>query len=385
MEERTWDVIVLGGGPAGTAAAITAARSGARVLLLERGRLPRHKVCGEFLSPESLRLLEELLGDTALLKSAPRIARARVLAGADVVETALSPPAASVSRYELDYALWHAAEKAGVECWLGVEAKSVSLDVAQSIAGKADGFRVHVLSTAKQGAASHDNMLRAKAVIDSTGRWSNLRETHHAPEETWVGIKAHFHAHGPEREAGNSVDLYLFPQGYCGVQPAGDGLVNACAMVRASAGLGNSLEKVFAANAELWERSRNWSPAMDVVATAPLFFRPPQPVRSGILLAGDAAGFIDPFVGDGISMALRSGVLAAECLSRHGWHARPAAQDYQQRYDRELLPVFRNARRIRRMLALPAPLRCGVLALARMPGVAKYAVRSTRLKQSESR
>jgi len=57
-----YDLIVIGGGPAGSAAAIAAARAGAQVLLLERGRYPRHKVCGEFVSAESLDLLSTLLG-----------------------------------------------------------------------------------------------------------------------------------------------------------------------------------------------------------------------------------------------------------------------------------------------------------------------------------
>ncbi len=75
-----YDLIVIGGGPAGTSAAITAARSGARVLLLERGRFPRHKVCGEFVSAESLDLLAALLDSqyAALQHDAIRIPRARL-------------------------------------------------------------------------------------------------------------------------------------------------------------------------------------------------------------------------------------------------------------------------------------------------------------------
>jgi len=67
MEARMsrYDLIVIGAGPGGSSAAILAARKGARVLLLERGAFPRHKVCGEFVSAESLDLLETLLGRAA--------------------------------------------------------------------------------------------------------------------------------------------------------------------------------------------------------------------------------------------------------------------------------------------------------------------------------
>ena len=75
-----YDLIIIGAGPAGTAAAISAARRGASVLLLERGRFPRHKVCGEFVSAESLGLLGEFLDleHAALIHDAVRIPRARV-------------------------------------------------------------------------------------------------------------------------------------------------------------------------------------------------------------------------------------------------------------------------------------------------------------------
>src|SRR5438034_746717 len=112
-----YDLIVIGGGPAGTAAAITAARVGANVLLLERGRFPRHKVCGEFVSAESLSVLAELLsGDhTSLLADSLHIPRARVFIDGQVLEAPVDPPAVSIARIDLDAALWHAAELAGVE------------------------------------------------------------------------------------------------------------------------------------------------------------------------------------------------------------------------------------------------------------------------------
>jgi flavin-dependent dehydrogenase len=78
----TYDLIVVGGGPAGSAAAITAARNGASVLMLERGRFPRHKVCGEFVSAESLELLGNLFdaGHQSLIREMPRISQGRVFA-----------------------------------------------------------------------------------------------------------------------------------------------------------------------------------------------------------------------------------------------------------------------------------------------------------------
>ena len=89
--------------------------------------------------------------------------------------------------------------------------------------------------------------------------------------------------------------------------------VNVCAMVRAD--VGSNFAKVFLQHPALRQRSLGWQPLISTVSTAPLIFAKPRPERDGVLLAGDAAGFVDPFVGDGISSALRSGWLAAQSLA----------------------------------------------------------------------
>ena len=97
------------------------------------------------------------------------------------------------------------------------------------------------------------------------------------------------------------------------------------------------------------------------MSTSPLIFRQPQPERDGMLMVGDAAGFVDPFVGDGISLALRGGALAAHCLAifflRRSFPARERRGSYGQAYEQSLLPVFRASSNIRRMLVLPGSIR----------------------------
>jgi hypothetical protein len=117
LSQSIFDLIVIGGGPAGASAAITAAREGARVLLLERGSFPRHKVCGEFVSAESLDLLGGFLGarHAPLLASAIRIPQARLFFDGSPLQTPIDPPAASIARLDLDAALWELAGEYGVE------------------------------------------------------------------------------------------------------------------------------------------------------------------------------------------------------------------------------------------------------------------------------
>lgn len=362
-----YDLAVIGGGPAGTAAAITAARSGAKVLLLEKGSFPRHKVCGEFVSAESLELLDSLLSvSRELVTSAPRLHRARVFIENRMLETAVEPAAASIPRIDLDAALWHSAKGHGVN--------ARDRKVVSSI----DGQGPFAIRTA-------DQEFRARAVIHAAGRWSRLDFKESATKNgngrqgNWLGLKAHFREESPP----DSVDLYFFEGGYCGIQPVGTNgrhRINACAMVRSD--VSASLESTFRQHPELSKRSAHWQPVTDTVATSPLIFRRPEPVQGHILRVGDAAGFVDPFVGDGISLALRSGALAAKSLRSflegHG-SLQQAGEDYERAYRRELMHVFKTSSKIRRLLGFPAPIRAGLLyALSSFPSVTRYLVRNTR-------
>src|SRR5437899_12568811 len=98
-----FDLIVAGGGPAGSAAAITAVRKGARVLLLERGRLPRHKVCGEFVSAEALELLGSLLhaGHLALLTAGVRMSRTRLSVDGGISGAVVDQASSSIALVDL--------------------------------------------------------------------------------------------------------------------------------------------------------------------------------------------------------------------------------------------------------------------------------------------
>jgi flavin-dependent dehydrogenase len=364
-----YDLIVIGGGPAGTSAAITAARDGARVLLLERGLFPRHKVCGEFVSAESLDLLRNLLGptDKASLENAIRISKTRVFLDGRTIETSVSPPGASIARLDLDAALWRSARIRGVD--------SRQKITVQEVSGTGP-FRV----------VTSGGDFESRAVINASGRWSNLtasRVQGTGSSGKWLGLKGHFSEPSPHP----SVDLYFFDGGYCGVQQVivddsgeGGNRINACAMVRAD--VASTLEDVFRQDLQLEQRSRGWKQLSDPVSTSPLLFRTPTPVRDGIFMAGDAAVFVDPFVGDGISMALRSGALAAKTLMpffRKELSLQSAARSYQKAYHQRLAPVFKASSLIRRMLELPRAVRLPMIYVFRnSPFLSRYLVAQTR-------
>jgi len=356
----SFDLAVIGGGPAGSSAAITARKLGFDVLLLEAGPFPRHKVCGEFVSAEALDLLGNLFGSTSLLQHSPRISRVRIFVDHSRAEFPIIPSAASFTRFDLDLALWQAASNAGCSARSGVRVKSVRRE---------ERFVMDV----------GDGELTARAVINASGRWSNLSPERAVAAEQWIGVKGHFH----DPDASDSCDLYFFPGGYCGVQPLGNKLVNAAAMIKPH--IARTISDVLSMNPELRERSRGWSAAMPPVSTAPLFFRAPKTSHNGMLLVGDAAAFLDPFAGDGISIALHSGRLAALALGPHlrGDCSLQASTEAYDRGYRELIqPALKNARRLRALTRLPRILRSTVVSLLNVPAIGHAAVSSTRVRKA---
>jgi menaquinone-9 beta-reductase len=349
----TYDLIVIGGGPGGCSTAITAARTGAHVLLLESGRYPRHRVCGEFVSAESLALLAKLLSgeNRCLIDNAPRISQSRVFADGAPLHLPIEPAAASIPRFDLDRALWESCLEAGVDARQGSPVRYFHGDGPFMVNASGDRFA-------------------AKALVNAAGRWSFLTSSairDRASDDRWIGVKAHF----VEKDPSPTVDLYFCEAGYCGVQPVtpqgmngGTRMVNACAMFRAD--VATDLPDIFAAHTALRERSREWKIATDPVRTSPLVFHKPEPVQGTMLQVGDAATFVDPFIGDGISLALRSGALAAESLTpflQGACALEDSAKHYEELYTRRLAPVFRASSVLRNLLRVPPIIRRPAMSL----------------------
>jgi len=345
----TFDLIVVGAGPAGSSAAIVAARRGMKVLLLEAGRFPRHKVCGEFVSSEAVDVLHYVVPDRIeSLLAVPRIARARIHSHGRFVEMPVSPAAYSIPRITLDEELWNAAQRCGVTC---------RFETVREVKPSNLTFSVETTH------AEYD----ATSVINASGRWSRL--SRRIPSnDSWIGLKAHFAA-----ETDDAVDLYFTGGGYCGIQAVSPGVLNACALVRQ--GTAKTLQDVLQSDEHLANRSRDWRPLTEVFATAPVHLGPGSPISDGMLQVGDAAGFVDPFIGDGISLALRSGVLAGRCVGE------VPADQYARIYQAAFSGIFRSTGQVRRLMRMARPLRPALLQLFRAPGVAGQIFSRTRHSQ----
>jgi 2-polyprenyl-6-methoxyphenol hydroxylase-like FAD-dependent oxidoreductase len=301
--------------------------------------------------------LQYVPSSQTLLDEAPVIDRTRLFFGSRVVESPVVPAALSITRYDLDAQLWSAAQAAGATTLSNCEVTGISGD---------GPFQLQTSLGA----------MTAKAIVIAAGRWSQFTPDRTMPPgPKWMGVKGHFREAIPN----SSTDLYFFAEGYCGVQSVAKDVVNACAMVRSDRA--TSIEQVLALHPKLSARAANWTPMMQPISTAPLIYRRPQPVRENVLFAGDAAAFMDPFVGDGVSIALRGGRVAATCICQFlsgELTLRQSAERYTSEYSRRFAPLLSAASHMRSLFSLPETAKAVAFELLRLPGVMPFVIRKTR-------
>ncbi|HEY6049621.1 MAG TPA: FAD-dependent monooxygenase, partial [Thermoanaerobaculia bacterium] len=159
-----WDALVVGAGPAGSAAAAVLASRGARVLLVEKDRFPREKVCGEFLAGEALASIDRIGAREALEAALPeRIDRGSLhLAGGASVSFQLPAPALGISRRLLDALLAERAAALGARVRFETRVRAID-------GSPAKGFRVRLATT-----GAGDEETGARVVVGAWGRWDAL-------------------------------------------------------------------------------------------------------------------------------------------------------------------------------------------------------------------
>jgi geranylgeranyl reductase family protein len=378
-----YDAIVVGGGPAGCSSSITLARRGLRVLLLEEKRMPREKLCGEFVTAECQPVLRRLDVAADLIDAgAVPINRIRLVASSGrSVEATISEISNSnadgafgLSRGRFDQILFERARSAGVECLEGVAVKSTFKD-----ATRATGVEAVSLPSGTQ------ETFYAPFVIDASGRNSRLTL---GKRERLAGRKGSrlyamkVHMAGVEGIV-DHVELYFFSRGYGGLSPVENGLSNLCFIVpenvlrRAGGDAARILRETICVNPEARDRLRTATAQGAWLTVGPLKFGKTRTDRAGVISVGDASGMIDPFTGTGIQMALRSGELAAQAVLETA-NSEDAGLRYRGLYVDELRRRFRTAGLLRRVVYSPTAADGAARLLGRFPGVARAVLKATR-------
>jgi flavin-dependent dehydrogenase len=307
------EVLIAGAGPAGAIAALMLARAGVRVLIVDRARFPRDKICGDTMNPGALHILARHGLRQAIdrrgfpihgmLLTGPRGAQVRGLYGSGIIGR-------SLVRRDLDQLLIEAAVAAGAQFQDGVR---VHGPIIEQASGSKEPSVHGAMLVARDGRTLR---IPAQMTIAADGRRSTLAfalklARQPARPRRWA-IGGYFEGVDGLELVG---EMHIRRGHYIGVAPLPGGLVNACYVSASREGMAQPAAQLLRA---LWRDPILRERFVHARMTGPVSVLGPMAVDTsragvrGLLLAGDAAGFIDPITGDGLRLALRGGELAAE-------------------------------------------------------------------------
>jgi geranylgeranyl reductase family protein len=370
-----FDIAVIGGGPAGAAVAIRAARAGARVVVIEKGDHGRDKICGDGLTPRAVAALSEL---EIPLDGAHRIDGLRMIAGKRVRELPWPggerfPSHGAVwPRRRLDAALIDAAAASGADIRFSTTGEPI-LDET----GRAIGVRA--ITSPRDGHGGSTTDIHADLVVAATGAPGTVARLLGAERDQNepFGLAIRAYVESPRHDdrhleacltVRDSAGTWV--PGYGWMFPCGDGTVNigvgALSTMKGfkSLNLNHLLESYRSLVTDSWqigpnlERPRAWRLPMSVVKRH----------GPGWVAIGDAAGLVNPMNGEGIDYGLESGMLAADLFL-----ADPATapREYDEQVGARFDSFLRTGRRFAFLIGHPLLMRTGLRFAVGTQGVAK--------------
>ncbi|OCT15382.1 monooxygenase [Paenibacillus pectinilyticus] len=376
---HTYDVAIIGGGIAGSVTAKALADQGWHTALFDRKAFPRHKVCGEFLSPETQTMFAKLgLHELMTSLQPSSIHRARLIPSrGKPLSIALPSEALGVSRCLLDTALHQTACRSGAELFTETAVTMVERNEhGYSLVTKQQGDRVDY---------------QARAVIGAWGAHSfpSIQNQRTQIQGTHIGVKSHYT--GIDMDP--VVELYFFKGGYVGLSPIENGHVNVAGLLdkkfflQTDKSILGFIDAACRKNSALSRKLALASPVLGTqAAVAPVQLTRKPLAWDKFPRLGDASMMLPPLCGDGMSMALRSAMICAPLASRYlqgeitleAWELA-----YTQGIQKEFKGPLKWGHLLQSMLDVPL-LPQFMLAAARFtPGLAGKFVQVTRLKEIE--
>ncbi len=358
VSEQVADVVIVGAGPAGTAAAITLAKAGKRVVVVDKATFPRDKCCGDGLTTGALRRLQSLGLDPTTIPSWQPVEDIWISSSSRRVLRFPLPRhhglfAAVATRIDLDNALVELARGTGAEVLDGHAMTGATQDH--------DGVRIEV-----QGAAGSTGVITAPFAIGADGMWSPLRKLLAGPVKggptqpylgEWHGYRQYFT--NVTTEASRGLWIWFEPEllpGYAWCFPLPGGRVNLGFGIERTPGFATKQMK------PMWDALLDRPGIRDVLGPHAVAESPskawPIPARvtdavlaSGrTLFVGDAALACDVLTGEGIGQALQTGEAAAQAIVAHGPHAAPVRVAYQREVLDHLGPDHLMSSSLQRLL-----------------------------------
>lgn len=363
------DVIIIGGGLSGLVNARILSRAGLDVVLIEKKHYPFHRVCGEYVSNETLPFLQSI-GFDPFSFGAVNISRFGLTSPKGTsLELDLKMGAFGLSRYAFDHALYELAKSSGATFLLGQKATEIQ---------RKEGY--FEVTTAKK------EILAASVVIGAHGKRSNLdahlQRKFFKQRSPWVGVKHHIRIEHPE----DLIELHNFRDGYCGISRVEDNRVCLCYLTARSQmrkygsipaleqellSKNPRLKEIFQQAEFLYERPQ--------VINEISFARKPL-VENGILMSGDAGGMIAPLCGNGMAMAIHAAKLLSEQLIPFfaGQQDRAAMENaYRRAWKKAFARRLSLGRNVQRFFGNPTVTEGFVRSFKSIPRLSRWVVSQT--------
>ncbi len=357
---RRSDPLILGGGPAGSAAAIMLARGGARPLIIERNLETGDAICGGFISWQTLTTLETLGLSFDDLRG-HRVTQLRLFTAKRSASALLPKPAIGLSRRRLDTLLVARALQEGASVERGVTVREIGADGDVRLG---DGTSIS-----------------AESVFLATGKHDVRGVARPRSDQITLGLRLMLPSH-PAMNAlvGDAIELHLFAGGYCGVMINENGAGNLCMAVRKSrlSAAGGDVSALIAQlgqeNPALGERiSFAGGAPVDAISAVPYGWIA-RTTTPGLFRLGDQAAVIPSLAGEGNGIALASGISAAKA-----WANGSGAQAYQAHFAKAAAKPVTTAMRLWEMGERPFAAGLATQLMALFPTMAGHFAGLTRI------
>jgi len=361
-------VVIVGAGPAGSSLAIRLRKLGLPVLLIERYKFPRQKLCGEFISPECLGHFAELgVSDKMLTAGGDRVYETVFYesGGASVSVPSRwfdeSGFALSLSRARMDNILLEQASASGAKVMEETAVTRVHSDA------------VSIFGLTVRNADGSTSDIETTVVIDATGRArvvSRLADKAAArkePKPRFVGLKVHLTGVKMPRGV---CEIYGFRGGYAGLTFVENNEANVCFLAKASLLNGSKdadriLDMLRNQNRRAGETLANVKRVHDWLTVSVPRFGMTRPAEiNGLYAVGDSAAFVDPFTGSGMLMALESSACFAGCIDHFGLDPVELRAAYDRAYRERFSSRLKTSRLIRYVAYEPVLSRAAVMLLS---------------------
>lgn len=341
-----WDVIVIGAGPAGSICGLWLARSGHRVLLLDKYRFPRHKACGDLIIPDAIAELEQAGLWDAVRERGKSMDTIRIFSPSRI-DFGVDGRYLGMKRYDFDHMLFTAAIESGAVTAEGDVFKVESLP---------EKVRVHLNGT--------DEVLESRYAVIATGASVTLGEQLgmiSRSEASAFALRYHLRSDVSLDEVVITYDYELLP-GYAWIMPLPDNVYNVGCGVTINAGP----DAVRNLRSQLSRFEESFPLAREIVGKGERISKTRGAslryalegncalTHGRVVAAGEVIGTTFPFTGEGIGKAMHSGRLAADVISEALRSDDPdRLEKYQSEIVRQLKPAYRGYSVAQRWLSRP--------------------------------